>query len=329
MKTNRLAGAAIPALATLVSPWAASAQTVDEEVVAIGQRLEETIPQSLERLGNRLETMTGDDIDLGGFNDLGQTLQMGLPSLYVAPKNGPFDYLNCSLQGSRCEDVLFLIDGVRIANRLYNTTSALDTIPAHAIERVEMLYGGQGIFYGTQSIAGVVNVVTRAFSDEPTGSVGIGFDEYDGTHLTVDYGASFGDHGLVLYVSRDESDGFQPFADEDYQPSATDRKRGYEVSSFGAKYGYDFSDVSRITLLYQRTDNELDNALPYQAAVRNNARVEDLVTAKWDYAISEKVDFYIKAYYHDWDTHWDDIRNEIAPGGTLTGNQTVLFRDAF
>jgi vitamin B12 transporter len=329
MKRTTLPGSVIAALGTAAAPWATYAQTVDEEVVTIGQRLEETIPQSLERLGNRLETLSSEDIDLGGFNDVGQTLQMGLPSLYVAPKNGPFDYLNCSLQGSRCEDLLFLIDGVRIANRLYNTTSPLDTIPAHAVERIEVLYGGQGIFYGTQSVAGVVNVVTRAFSDEPRGSIGIGFDEYNGTHVSADYGTSVGDHSLVLYLSQDESDGFQPFADEDYQPSASDRERGYDVLSFGAKYGYDISDVSRISVLYQHTDNELDNALPYQAAVRNNARVEDLLTAKWDYAIGDNVDFYIKAYYHDWDTKWDDIRNEIAPDGSLTGNQIILFQDAF
>ena len=96
---------------------------------------------------------------------------MQVPGLYVAPKNGAFDYINCSLQGSRCEDILWLVDGVRTANRLYNTTTPLDTIPASMIERVEVLYGGQGIFYGTQSVAGVVNVVTKSFSGDPTGQL--------------------------------------------------------------------------------------------------------------------------------------------------------------
>jgi vitamin B12 transporter len=307
----------------------AVAQTADEELVVIGQRLEETIPQQLERFGNRLEILDADAIDLGGFNDLSQTLQMQVPAFYVAPKNGPFDYMNCSLQGSRCEDVLFLIDGVRIANRLYNTTAPLDTVPAHAVERVEVLYGGQGIFYGTQSVAGVVNVVTRGFEGDPSGSVTVGVDEYNGSHVAFDYRTGFGGHSVVFFVSDDESDGFQPFADEDYQPSATDRKRGYEVLTIGAKYGYDFSPESRLSVLYQRTDNELDNAIPYQAAVRNNARVEDLVTAKWDYAIGDNIDLYIKGYYHDWDTEWDDIRNDIGPGGVLLGTQTVLYENAF
>jgi len=313
----------------LGSAAAVNAQSADEEVLVLGQRLEETIPQELERFGNRLETLDRADIELGGFNDLSQTLQMQVPSFYVAPKNGPFDYMYCSLQGSRCEDVLFLIDGVRIANRLYNTTTPLDTIPAHSVERIEVLYGGQGIFYGTQSVAGVVNIVTSSFAGEPGGSVGLGFDEHNGTHADFNYRTGFGDHSVVFYVSQDESDGFQPYPDEDIQPSGTDRERGYEVLTFGAKYGYDFSPDSRLSLLVQRTDNELDFASPFGVAERFNARIEDLVTAKWDYAFGDDVDFYVKAYYHDWDTHWTDIRNDIGPGGALTGTQTVLFDNAF
>jgi len=318
-------------LSALICAAGAHAQTnvVDEEVVVLGARLEETIPMDLQQFGNRVEIITADELELGGFNDLSQSLQMMVPGLYVAPKNGAFDYMNCSLQGSRCEDVLWLVDGVRINNRLYNTTAPLDTIPAHMIERIEVLYGGQGIFYGTQSVGGVVNIVTSAFSAEPTGNIAVGFDEYNGTHVNGNYRTSFGDHNLVFYASKDESDGFQPFADADFQPSSTDRKRGYDVLTAGAKYGYDFSPRSRMTLLYQHTENDVDLARPYGAALRRNQRDEDLLTAKWDYAISADIDFFVKAYYHDWDTHWDDISNDLDGSGNLTGTQTPIFLNTF
>ena len=117
---------------------------VEEEIIVLGARLEETIPLDLEQFGNRVEIITADELELGGFNDLAQSLQMRVPGLYLAPKNGAFDYVGCSLQGSRCQDILWLIDGVRINNRLYNSTSPLDTVPAHMVERIEVLYGGQG-----------------------------------------------------------------------------------------------------------------------------------------------------------------------------------------
>jgi vitamin B12 transporter len=319
---------AFPLAGALLFSAAASGQenaaTTQDELFVIGQRLEETTPQVLAQFGNRLEVLTADQLDLGGFDDLSQGLQMQVPGLYVAPKNGAFDYINCSLQGSRCEDVLWLVDGVRTANRLYNTTTPLDTIPAHMVERVEVLYGGQGIFYGTQSTAGVINVVTKSFSGTPTGSLGLGFDGNNGTHLNGDYRTAFGGHQIVLFASQDESDGFQPFPDEAYQPSGTDRDRGYDALTLGAKYAYDFTDRSRLTLLYQRTDNELKFARPYRSAFGANERVDDWITAKWDYAVGDNVDLYVKAYWHDWDTEFTELFNDIGPGGALTGTQTIV-----
>jgi vitamin B12 transporter len=118
------------AVVLVVAPRHILAQVTDnlEEVVVRGQRLEESIPLDLQQFGNRVEVITAEQLELGGFNDVSQALQMEVPGLYLAPKNGAFDYMDCSLQGSRCQDVLWLIDGVRINNRLYNTTAPLDTV---------------------------------------------------------------------------------------------------------------------------------------------------------------------------------------------------------
>uniref|UniRef100_UPI0013D8E04E TonB-dependent receptor plug domain-containing protein n=2 Tax=Pseudomonadota TaxID=1224 RepID=UPI0013D8E04E len=69
------------------------------------------------------------------------------PGLSITPKNGPFDYVDISLQGSRTGDVLWLVDGVRINNRLYAGTPPLDTLPSAMVDRIEVLEGGQALFY--------------------------------------------------------------------------------------------------------------------------------------------------------------------------------------
>ena len=48
-------------------------------------------------------------------------------------------------------DVLWLVDGIRINNRLYGGTTPLDTLPASMVERIEVLNGGQALFYGTRA----------------------------------------------------------------------------------------------------------------------------------------------------------------------------------
>ncbi len=313
-----LSAASLPALGQ------EAADAAPEEIVVVGARLEETIPLDLQQFGNRVEIITAAELQLGGFNDLSQSLQMKVPGLYLAPKNGAFDYVGCSLQGSRCQDILWLIDGVRINNRLYNSTSPLDTVPAHMVERIEVLYGGQGIFYGTQSVAGVVNVVTKSFSDSPQGRVGLAVDGNDGVHANVDYRASLGGHQIVLYASSDEADGIQPYDDEDIQPSATDRDRGYDVAMLGFKYAYDFGASSRLTLHYQHTDAELDFARANLNYDTYNARDEDIVTLKYDLQATDRVGLFIKAYSHTWDTDYTRIYNVLDSNGAITGDlQTV------
>ena len=312
------------AIAASVQANAEQPATLLEEVVVVAPSLEESVPLELRQFGNRVEIITAEELALGGFNDIGQTLQMRVPGLYLAPKNGAFDYVNCALQGSRCQDILWLIDGVRINNRLYNSTSPLDTVPAHMVERVEVLYGGQGIFYGTQSVAGVVNVVTKVFSNETDASVRLGADGNDGVHASVDYRVSRGGHGLVLYASTDEADGFQPFVDGHYQPSGTDRARGYEVRTAGFKYGRSFRAGSRFVLHAHRTDNEVDWASPANRALSFNARKENLVTAKWDQAVGDDVELFVKGYLHQWDSRWTRIDNDLDDTGNLTGSRVVL-----
>src|SRR5690606_7112120 len=106
--------------------------------------------------------------------DVAQSLEMLVPGLHLTTRHGAFSYIDLSLQGSRSSDVLWTVDGVRINNRLYNSTGPTDTLPSSMIERIEVLKGGQGLLYGTQAIAGVANVVTRGFSNEPDGGMTLG-----------------------------------------------------------------------------------------------------------------------------------------------------------
>jgi vitamin B12 transporter len=288
-----------------------------EAVIVTGQRLEETLPQQLAQYGTKVDTISAEQIQNGGYLDIAATLQSLVPGLYVASKNGPFDYVDISLQGSRSKDVLWLVDGVRINNRLYGGTAPLDTLSAGMVERIEVLDGGQALFYGTQATAGAVNIVTKSFSKSPQGSFSIGADTNQGRHLDAYFRDAIGDHQFVLYGSNDQSTGFQPFRDVDYQPSATDRQRSYNVFNVGAKYAYEFSDALRFETLYQHTDGKLDYAGPAYTATAFNERDEDLISAKVDYTMNDAVQLFVKGYGHWWRSHYTEFDNVIGSPGAL------------
>jgi vitamin B12 transporter len=327
-RQRRLEPAGLGFLA-LTLPFSGALAQELEEIIVYGTQIEETIPQDLSRYGNRVEVITSEEIEQLGFVDVTETLQMMVPGLHVRPKNGPFDYFDASLQGSRNFEILWLIDGVRITNRLYNGTSPLDTIPAHMIERIEVLKGGQGIFYGTQAVGGVINVVTKEFRNDPDGEARLGLNSNDGYGLSGYYRTAFGDHQVVAYASKDEADGYQPYRDEEFQSSATDRDRSYDVGMIGFKYGYDVTDSQRLSLQYQHTDNELDWARPYLNYFTANERDEDIWTLKYDWQVNDEIGLFVKAYQHYWDTDYTEIFNTLDASGNVTGDLDVNYDHAY
>lgn len=288
------------------------------EVVVSGQSLEETLPEELAQYGTRVDTVTATQVRDRGYTDVAQSLETLAPGLYISPKNGPFDYVDISLLGSRTQDVLWLLDGVRLNNRLYGGTTPLDTFPSSLVERLEILDGPQSLFYGTQAIAGAVNIVTRAFSATPDGALALGGDSNGGRHLDVYFRDGLGRHRFVIYGSADESNGYQPFRAQDYQPSATDRRRGYDVLTLGGKYSYEVRNDLRVSAFAQHTDGTLDFAQPFLTATAFNQRDEDILTAKIDYAPSDRLQFFAKGYAHWWRSHYTEFDNVVGMPGTLS-----------
>jgi outer membrane cobalamin receptor len=296
---------------------AQSASALDE-VVVMAKSLEDELPQQLSHYGTRVDTITAAEIKNGGYLDVAGALEALSPGLYISPRNGPFDYVQISLQGSRTTDVLWLVDGIRINNRLYAGTTPLDTLPAGLIERIEVLDGGQALFYGTQAVAGAINIVSKGFSDHPDGAVSLGYDTNQAQQYNGYYRDTIGNNHFVVYATHDQAPGIQPFPDNEFQPSGTDRHRFYKVTSVGAKYAYDFADNLTFTAAYKHTNANLDFAEPESTAIAYNQRNEDLVSAKIDYAPSDEFKLYIKDYYHWWYSHYTEFDNVIGSPGTLT-----------
>jgi outer membrane cobalamin receptor len=310
--------------AVAAGPVPAQTTSSLDEVVVTAKSLEEELPQQLSLYGAHLDTITAAKIQNGGYIDVAGALQALAPSLYVSSKNGPFDYAQISLQGSRTEDVLWLVDGIRINNRLYAGTTPLDTLPSGMVERVEVLDGGQALFYGTQAVAGAVNIVTKSFSDHPDGAVSVGGDSNSGRQVQGYFRETLGGNRFVVYALHSESPGIQPIPDADYQPSGTDRHRSYKVTTAGGKYAYDFTDNLALTVFYQHTNANLDFAQPMLTENAYNQRNEDLVSAKLDYSPSDEFKFYIKNYYHWWLSHYTEFDNGSTPYSFTPGTPGQL-----
>ncbi len=323
MSSRLFACAAAAAILGAWAPAVAQAQPAGndagasqvEQVVVTG-RLEEELPTHLAKQGVRVDVVDAATVKNGQYVDVAQSLQTTVPGLYIAPKNGPFDYVRISLQGSRTSDVLWLVDGVRINNRLYAGTTPLDTLPASMVERIEVVEGPQALFYGTQSVAGAINIVTKDFSDHLNGAVTGGGDTNASYHFDGFVRGPLGPGRLVAYASADQSQGFLPYPEEEFQPSATQRNRGYKMFGVGGKYAVDLSQGVRLTLSEQHNQGELDYAYPQLVQSAFNSRNEDILSGKIDISPSDRLQLFVKGYYHWWRAHYTEFDNDpSAPGG--------------
>jgi outer membrane receptor protein involved in Fe transport len=174
-------GGAVGLTAVLAAPLALAQD--DQEIVVIGSR----IAHSGDFEGpSPVLTVDREAIEKSGYTNLQQLLEK-IP----VNGNGAFSTrgnnqdstangaASISLRGLGADATLVLVNGRRVAISSFAesvTTNFVDinTIPVAAIERVEVLKDGASAVYGSDAVAGVVNIVLRK--------------DYDGFEVSAGYG---------------------------------------------------------------------------------------------------------------------------------------------
>jgi vitamin B12 transporter len=116
----------------------------------------------LSLVGSSVEIVSGEDLRKRGATTLLEALAT-VPGIAIT-RNGPAAGTgSLYLRGGKTEHLLVLIDGVEV-NDPMSPGGAFDwnTLSVEAIERVEIVKGPQSTLYGSDAMAGVVNIITRA-----------------------------------------------------------------------------------------------------------------------------------------------------------------------
>jgi iron complex outermembrane receptor protein len=139
--------------------------------------IEETWIYGTHTTGSRIRraTLNGDapvdvisspDIELSGAQTLGELLKF-VPAVAgnaasTAISNGGDGTATVTLRGLPSSNTLVLINGRRVANDgLAGESVDLNSIPPAAVERIEILKDSASAIYGSDAIAGVVNIIMK------------------------------------------------------------------------------------------------------------------------------------------------------------------------
>ncbi|MBY5920270.1 TonB-dependent receptor plug domain-containing protein [Ferrimonas balearica] len=315
-------------VAIALAQTAPSVLAVDEVMVVTHRTLEESLALDQARLGNSLVIVEREQIEQFGQGDINDILAQLVPGLFAAGKGGRFDGAYYSLQGSRKQDILWLIDGNRLNNRLYGGIY-LDSLNPNIIERIEVLKGGQGIIYGSDAIAGVINIVTRNYQGESETSVNIGTDTLPSLNTDLFLSRAYGPVELSLFGAYALSEGHQLWQDSDiHWTAADDVKRGYRVANLGGKVRWVLDTDRYLTLLAQWNDSDLERLRPYGTIDSDNQREERIATLDYQHRLDPSWMLQLKAYYHAWDSYYSRIdQNESGDIIVMDNNSYWGFED--
>ena len=159
----------MPAYAASADGAADGSAVTTKDVVVTATRTEADVKM----VPNTVEVITADDIEKLGATDVYSALRLA-DNVQIMNTSTGFGH-RISMRGMSSDSTLILINGQRTAIEDTETTQnllALDRINVHNIERIEIIRGAASAQYGSDALAGVINIITKKSTGKPLVTVG-------------------------------------------------------------------------------------------------------------------------------------------------------------
>lgn len=162
--------AIVAALAALVGTAGAAETEPAPEMVITATRVEREVfntPQAV----TVVDDLAVEQANAGTTPDILTGVEGVLVQKTNAGGGSPF------IRGLTGKQVLLLVDGVRVNNSYYRfgPHQYLNTVDPNLIERIEIVRGPASVLYGSDALAGTINIITRKRADfsKPSGIEGL------------------------------------------------------------------------------------------------------------------------------------------------------------
>jgi iron complex outermembrane recepter protein len=222
-KKTHVCSAVLLALGGAISGPALAQQPASERVEITGSRIRSVNADS----AAPIQVITGEEIRATGATNVQDFLlknpAMGVPALSRTNSNfgtASAGVSTVDLRNLGSERTLVLVNGRRVVAGVPGSSAVdLNTIPTQFVERIELLTGGASAAYGSDAVAGVVNIIlkkqfTGVQGDVKYGQSEKGDDKRAEVGLTLGSSAADGKGNIMLHfgvskqgavMSRDRS----------------------------------------------------------------------------------------------------------------------------
>ena len=191
-----------------------------------------------------------DQIERSGAASVSDVLAR-LPGITISQTGGPASTTGVFIRGAESRFTAVFVDGVRIDSQ--STGGATwESIPLAQVERIEVLRGPAAAVYGSDAMAGVVQIFTRDGEPGFHPSIRVGIGSYNTREISTSLRGGEGNVTYALGLAEDKSDGF------DAQPNGTNHDRdGYRNRSFSGRLGWKVQPGQKLELTVLDNDQKV------------------------------------------------------------------------
>ncbi len=212
-----------------------------------------------------VQVVGGNAFKVVGQQDVMQVLSQTLPSFNAQGYGADTSQLTLSaaLRGLNPDDTLVLVDGKRrhtTADLAVDggspyqgaATTDLTFIPVGAIDHIEVLQDGAAAQYGSDAIAGVVNIILKSSPSAGVASATAG-QYYEGDGATgswsINKGFGLGDNGFINLTVEERYHSFSQQGGSDqrlFNPNGTLKATDNPIDAAGVVHAPGYPDVNHI-----------------------------------------------------------------------------------
>ncbi len=173
----------------------------------------------------------------------------------VVQQGGPGKLANVLIRGGNAAHTLVLLDGIEM-NMPSDPGNTFDfsNLLTDNIQRIEILRGPQSTMYGSDALAGVINIITQTGTKGQKYSLSAEGGTYNTYKFNGGLNGTYDNFNYQLNLGRMKTDGFSS-ASEKY---GNTEKDGASNFSGSVKTGFNLNNRFKLNLFYQHTDADAD-----------------------------------------------------------------------
>ena len=180
-----------------------------EELMTMTVSISTSTKQTLSRAPSVVSVVTAEDIRATGATDLMEMLQ-GIPGIYVKRNLFGFKPL-ITFRGASGANVLLMVNGAPAKDLVWSPGIFWKGMPAHLIERIEIIRGPGSALFGSDAAAGVINVITKTATPIDRSEIGARSGGFGTRSVWLEHGARWNGFDVAFTADLSHTDGHDPF----------------------------------------------------------------------------------------------------------------------